>query len=60
MATINSGYTPYYIESDKIAVFPCANRNADEPSRFTTEYNLTHLGGIRTEIISNTRRYPNE
>lgn len=45
----------YYFDSDKIQVFPCANRGGEDPaSKFTTEYNLTHLGGLRTEIISNS------
>ena len=44
----------YYFASDKIQVFPCANRSKDEASRFTTEYNLTHLGACRTQIISST------
>lgn len=44
----------YYFNSAQIQVFPCANRSADEASRFTTEYNLTHLGNCRTEIISST------
>lgn len=50
----------YYFDSNQIQVFPCANRTADEASKFTTEYNLTHLGGLRTEIISNNPMYPND
>jgi hypothetical protein len=52
MATINSSFTPYYIQSDKIAVFPCANRTNSYASRFTTEYNLTHLGLPNASWIS--------
>jgi hypothetical protein len=52
MAIIKSGYKPYYIKSDEIAVFPCANRTNSYASRFTTEYNLTHLGLPNASWIS--------
>lgn len=52
MAKINSSYIPYYIKSDAIAVFPCANRTNSYASRFTTEYNLTHLGLPNASWIS--------